>query len=72
MTLYHSCLMGQSTDRSMISGAHTDLEGVRLLSTTVHGHSLWSFGRLKGPCRASDSRKEKKGKGGGCACVFVC
>lgn len=64
--------MGQSPDGLVMSGAWTDLGGASLLSPTVPGHSLWSLGRLKGPGRASDSRKEKMGEGGVCACVFVC
>lgn len=70
MTLYHSCLMGQSTARSVMSGACTDLGGAWLLSMTAHGHSSQSLGRLKGPVRASYSRKEKMGQGR--VCVFVC
>lgn len=61
--------MGQSTDRRDV-GSCTDLGGVH--STTVHGYSLWSLGRLKGPGRASDSRKKKMEEDGVCACVFVC
>lgn len=54
MTLYHSCLVGQSAGKSLVTGGCIDLRGTCVLKHASSWLFLWSFGRLEGPGRASD------------------
>lgn len=75
MTLYHSWLLGQNAEKSLVTGGRIHLRGT---CVPTHGSAwpfLWSFARLERPGRSSGAMsrgwveefhlKEEKMEGGG-------